>query len=136
MAKDAGVALAKLNESVAQGVELNYLLLTLMRGLRDKLVAGEVEVGVTKLIFALDEVARKISSALDGELLVQTAIVEWCGSAMAENNQAPNNNNQTKTVSSWEAMKEKLKSDKPIVNTPAEGRADDIIEEAKAIFSN
>jgi hypothetical protein len=108
-------------------------------GTRDKLLIGEVEIEVTKLIFALDEVARRLASSLDGELLIQVAIVEWCNSAIAENNQAPNNNNQTKTVSSpaesrnpkssWTAMKEKIKSGEKI------GKSD-TIDEAIAIFNS
>lgn len=141
VAKDAGVALAKLAESMAQGVDVNYLLLSLMRGLRDKLVSGEVEIETTKLIFSLDEVARKISSALDGELLVQTAIVEWCGTPQAENKQVPNSNKQPVNTtannihleekSTWMAMKEKFKSGERIVVE----KQGDIIEEARAIFT-
>jgi hypothetical protein len=50
-----------------------------MRGLRDKLLSGEVGIEVTKFIFVLDEVARRLATSLDGELLIQVAIVEWCG---------------------------------------------------------
>lgn len=50
-----------------------------MRGLRDKLLTNEVELDVTKFIFALDEVARRLATSLDGELLIQVAFVEWCG---------------------------------------------------------
>jgi DNA polymerase III gamma/tau subunit len=93
--KNVTVSLSKLDEAVSNGVDLTYLLVSLMRGLRDLLLAGEIEIGVTKLIFSLDEVARRLATSLDGELLIQVAIVEWCGSALAEKNQAPNNNNQT-----------------------------------------
>lgn len=79
-AKDLSAALDSLAKAVANGVDMNYLLLSLMRGLRDKLLAGEVGVEAAKLIFSLDEVARRQATSLDGELLVQVAIVEWCGS--------------------------------------------------------
>ncbi|MFH2085182.1 MAG: DNA polymerase III subunit gamma/tau [bacterium] len=79
VAKDARVALAKLDEAVTGGVDLSYLLLSIMRRMRDKLLTGEVEIEATKLIFSLDEVARRLETSLDGELLIQTAIVEWCG---------------------------------------------------------
>lgn len=77
--KDVSRSLALLTEAVTNGVDLTYLLVSLMRGLRDKLLAGEVGVDVTKLIFSLDEVARRLATSLDGELLIQVAIVEWCG---------------------------------------------------------
>ena len=77
-AKDVQASLASLREATANGVDLSYLLVSLMRGLRDKLLTGEIEIGVTKLIFALDEVARRLATSLDGELLIQVAIVEWC----------------------------------------------------------
>lgn len=96
-ARDVGGALAKLDEAVGGGVDLSYLLVSVMRGLRDKLLAGSVGLEVTKLIFALDEVARRLATTQDGELLIQVAIVEWCGCAPAENNQALNDNNQSKT---------------------------------------
>lgn len=160
-AKDVSVSLAELNEARQNGVDLTYLLVNLMRGLRDKLLAGEVEVEVTKLIFSLDEVARRMATSLDGELLIQVAIVEWCGPAVASNNQAPNDNppvgeadNQTKimkdtksesektkpaeTMSTWQEMKERFKSGQPL--TVPKPRIDEdqsvIIDEAIAIFSN
>jgi len=78
-ARDVSMSLAKLDEAIQNGVDLNYLLLSVMRGLRDKLLSGEVGVEVSKLIFTLDDVARRLSTSLDGELLIQVAIVEWCG---------------------------------------------------------
>ncbi len=79
LTKNANGSLSLLHESMQQGVDLSYLLVGLMRALRDRLVAGGVEMQVAKLIFALDDVARKLSTSLDGELLVQVVIVEWCG---------------------------------------------------------
>ena len=77
--KDVSLALAKLNEAVSNGVDLTYLLVSLMRSLRDMLLQGTLDVEATKLIFSLDEVARRLATSLDGELLIQVAIVEWCG---------------------------------------------------------
>ncbi len=100
--KDSREALAKLGEAVQGGVELNYLLLSLMRGLRDKLLGGEVESEVTKLIFALDEVARRLATSLDGELLIQVAVVEWCGPAKASEIRNPKSeiSNKPKNIES------------------------------------
>jgi DNA polymerase III subunit gamma/tau len=82
--KDVTESLAKLNEAVVNGVDLTYLLLSLMRALRDMLLQGSIAVEVTKLIFSLDEVARRLATSLDGELLIQVAIVEWCGTSPDE----------------------------------------------------
>ncbi len=76
--KDVSKSLQKLGEAISEGVDTTYLLLNLMRGLRDMLVNNEVSVEVTKLIFSLDEVARRQATSLDGELLIQVAIIEWC----------------------------------------------------------
>lgn len=81
-AKDVATTLGLVAQVLGEGMDLNYLLLGLMRGLRDRLLAGGVGVEVTQLIFSLDEVARRSASALDGELLLQVAIVEWCGVQM------------------------------------------------------
>lgn len=85
--KDLKVSLAKLDEALQNGVDTTYLLVNLMRGLKDKLLAGQVDVAVTKLIFTLDDVARRLATSLDGELLIQVAIVEWCG--VPETNEPP-----------------------------------------------
>ncbi len=77
--RDLKESLQLFAEASQNGVDLNYLLLSLMRGLRDKLLQGETETAVAKLIFSLDDVARRLSTSLDGELLVQVVIVEWCG---------------------------------------------------------
>ena len=100
--KDSREALAKLGEAVQGGVDLSYLLLSLMRGLRDKLLGGEVESEVTKLIFALDEVARRLSTGLDSELLIQVAVVEWCGPAKASEirNPKPEISNKSQNIES------------------------------------
>lgn len=82
--KNVSKSLILLTEAVMNGVDLTYLLVSLMRGLRDKLLAGEVEIDVTKLIFSLDEVARRLATSMDGELLIQVAIVEWCGAGSDE----------------------------------------------------
>ena len=134
--KDINVALAELNEATKNGMDLSYLLVNLMRALRDKLLDGSIEAGATKLIFTLDEVARRQATSLDGELLIQVAIVEWCGND--ENNSQITNSQILKSsekveekqsnVSSWAAMKEKIRSGEKI------GKSD-IIDEARAIFS-
>jgi len=77
--KDVSTSLAKLTEASNAGVDLSYLIVNLMRRLRDLLLGGEIAIEVTKFIFTLDEVARRLANSLDGELLLQVAIVEWCG---------------------------------------------------------
>jgi DNA polymerase-3 subunit gamma/tau len=150
-AKDVGESLAKLSEATANGVDLTYLLVNLMRGLRDKLLRGEVDAGITKLIFSLDEVARRLATSLDGELLIQVAMVEWCSQSDGSDNQRisksanqqvsksepaePQKSSVTITEtpkSSWAVMKEKIKSGAPINSA----RQSDIIDEAIAIFNS
>lgn len=77
--KDIQMALTKLTEATNQGMDLNYLILQLMRGLRDLLVSGQAGSELVKFIFSLDEVARRMATSLDGELLLQAAMIEWCG---------------------------------------------------------
>ncbi len=126
VAKQASVALSELNKAIDSGVDLSYLLVSLMRGLRDKLLAGEVEIEVTKLIYSLDEVARRIATSLDGQLLAQVAIVEWCGPAPAENNQSPSTNLPPQTGNQAKPNKSTIKqtSAQPQVTKKAEDERD------------
>lgn len=128
--KNVTESLRLLNEAITNGIDLNYLLVSVMRGLRDKLLIGEVEIEVAKLIFALDEVARRLASSLDGELLIQVAIVEWCDCAIGTEKLG---DRREKIVeegkSAWMVMKEKIKSGEKI------GKSD-TIDEAIAIFSS
>ncbi|MFZ2199530.1 MAG: DNA polymerase III subunit gamma/tau [Microgenomates group bacterium] len=144
--KDAKESLALLDAAISNGVDLTYLLVSVMRGLRDRLLMGEVGIEVSKFIFSLDEVARRLATSLDGELLIQVAIVEWCG----EGNAQPQSSDRSPKIaqgselgekkvekpvevkSSWAAMKEKIKSGEKIVVE----KQDDTIDEAIAIFSN
>ncbi|MEI8232991.1 MAG: DNA polymerase III subunit gamma/tau [bacterium] len=156
--KDVTKSLELLSEGVVNGVDMNYLIVSLMRGLRDKLLAGEAEIEITKFIFVLDEVARRLATSLDGELLLQVAIVEWCGQtaglASEKLKVKSEKEEQKKEVvkereqvlqkeeekSPWQIMKEKLKSGQSIKNDPpspvaSEGHGD-TIDDAIAIFSN
>lgn len=127
--KDVSAGLAKLNEAIVNGVDLTYLLVSLMRGLRDKLLIGEVGVEVVKLIFALDEVARRLATSLDGELLIQVAIVEWCGGGGDKSQIINSPITKEAPKSSWAAMKEKIKSGEKINRS-------DTMEESIAIFTS
>ncbi|PIR98979.1 DNA polymerase III, subunit gamma and tau [Candidatus Collierbacteria bacterium CG10_big_fil_rev_8_21_14_0_10_44_9] len=145
--KNVTESLRLFNEAITNGIDMNYLLVSVMRGLRDKLLMGEVEIEVTKFIFVLDEVARRMATSLDGELLIQVAIVEWCGidsstavgmtkkvetvqqSSRAESRDPVAKPVTTEVKSSWASMKEKIKSGEKI------GKSD-TIDEAIAIFSS
>ena len=141
--KNVGESLKLLNELISNGVDLTYLLVSVMRGLRDKLLKGEVEIEMVKLIFSLDEVARRLATSLDGELLIQVAIVEWCGqnesnspitnSPILKSNEVSSRAESRDPKSSWQAMKEKLAS--PPSPKVTDGRSD-TIDEAIAIFSS
>ncbi len=161
IAKDGVLALFELNEGVQKGVDLSYLILSLMRGLRDKLIVGEVGGEIIKLIYSLDEVARKLATSLDAELLIQVAILEWCGGGVSKSqitnspilkSESQSSDHSPKIAlgselkpqgegkSAWMVMKEKIKSGKPIEQNPHSRKvADDqgdTIAEAMAIFSN
>jgi DNA polymerase-3 subunit gamma/tau len=163
--KDVTEALSKLREAIMSGVDLTYLIVSLMRGLRDRLLSGQVGVEVTKLIFSFDEVARRLATSLDGELLIQVVIVEWCGrtessasgklkvesykveekkSKEVTERVAPSSvtreqpsEQQEQQKSSWQIMKEKLKSGEKIISSSPAAMPlahDDTIEDAMAIF--
>ncbi|KKU27577.1 MAG: polymerase III subunit gamma/tau protein [Microgenomates group bacterium GW2011_GWE1_47_12] len=76
--KDADLALQVFRKAVLTGVNLGYLLVETMKALRDLLMEGK-EVTLTKLIFALDEVASKSGTSAVPELLVEMVIIDWCG---------------------------------------------------------
>jgi DNA polymerase-3 subunit gamma/tau len=154
IARDGSLALTKLNEAVMGGIDLNFLLLGLMRGLRDRLIEGKAEVEVAKLIFSLDEVARRISTSLDGELLIQVAIIEWCTERPQKEKKTQNPpeepSNASKPVlsaekeekaqpekSSWMAMKQRFKAGKSVSQSLPEDndQQGDTIDEAIAIFT-
>ncbi len=76
--KNTDVALAKLHEASGAGVDLLYLTVEIMKGLRDNLLMGG-GVELTKLVFAMDEVARKLGTSPVPELLLEVAVIEWGG---------------------------------------------------------
>lgn len=141
LAKNTKNALDIVGELLGEGMDLNYLLLGVMRGLRDLLLTGQAELEVTKLIFSLDEVARRSGTGLDGELLLQVAVVEWGGipedqsnrnvakSAESEKVEKPVTS-KTKEKSAWLQMKEKFKNGEKLTVT----KQSDIIDEAREIF--
>lgn len=160
--KDLRESLKLLDEAISNGVDMTYLIVSVMRGLRDKLLGGEIGIEVAKFIFALDEVARRLATSLDGELLIQVAIVEWCGqteglpsdkqkvesqkvdqeksqsSFTSPKDQQGSELKQQEKKSSWQAMKEKLKSGQPI--SPDKSKVNieqgDTIDDVMAIFTS
>lgn len=58
------------------GVDLTYLLVELMRSLKELVVAGNTT--LIPLIYQLDEVARKLSTSPVPEILLEIAIIAWC----------------------------------------------------------
>jgi len=86
--KDVREALTVFAKAMKEGMDINYLLIVIMKELREGLLAqygqgeSQLEVGevteVVQLIYALDEVARKVATSPVGEMLVEMAIVDWC----------------------------------------------------------
>jgi DNA polymerase-3 subunit gamma/tau len=75
--RDLEAALATFYAVDAQGVDLTYVLVSLMRNLKE-LVLKEARRDLVPLIFRLDEVAVRLSQSQAGAILVEMAIVEWC----------------------------------------------------------
>ena len=94
MAKKGSEALSFLGEASLKGVDLSYLVVSVMKGLRDELLAG-ADTTLTKLIFALDDVARKMGTSPVPVLLIEVVIIDWCGSPTGGNIQTPNPKPQT-----------------------------------------
>lgn len=69
-------SLAIFREAINRGVDLGYLLTDLMKNLRELVVAGKIE--LVELIYALDEVARKLSASPVPAILAEVAIIKWC----------------------------------------------------------
>lgn len=84
-----GVALDELHKATNKGVDLSFLLLSAMKKLRDRLMSGG-NIELTKLVFALDDVARKVALSPVPELLVEMVIIEWCGEGVDEKKVTPN----------------------------------------------
>jgi len=149
--KDARGALDIFHEEMGRGVDLVYLLVAVMKGLRDKLLAGG-DRELTRLVFMLDEVARKVTMSPVPELLVEMVVIDWCRDVGTSANQQISKSDksanqmvsstvgtskgavvketQTQEKSPWMAMKEKFKNGEKL--TVAK---DDTIDEAIAIFS-
>jgi DNA polymerase III gamma/tau subunit len=152
--RDVKESLKQLSEATSNGVDMSYLIVSIMRGLRDKLLNSEVEIEVSKFIFALDEVARRLATSLDGELLIQVAIVEWCGHTesnsqiinslpaqagpilksklqssdlspkIAQRSELESQMQKEEEKSPWQIMKEKLKSGEKI--SPPKPKANEV----------
>jgi DNA polymerase III gamma/tau subunit len=128
--KDVKESLKLLREATTNGVDLSYLIVSVMRGLRDKLLSGEVGIEVTKFIFVLDEVARRLATSLDGELLIQVAIVEWCGESQSNPKlKILKSSNETNTET-----KEDVKSDAHSKNVSAKVEEVMVTQDAKDVW--
>lgn len=76
--RDSNTALDELHAATARGMDLVYLIITLMKELRNRILAGESK-ELVKLVFNLDEVARKIANSPVPELLLEMVIIDWGG---------------------------------------------------------
>ncbi|KKU20640.1 MAG: polymerase III subunit gamma/tau protein [Microgenomates group bacterium GW2011_GWB1_46_7] len=107
--KDADLALQVFRKAVLTGVNLGYLLVETMKALRDLLMEGK-EVTLTKLIFALDEVASKSGTSAVPELLVEMVIIDWCGVVpKPSNSESPKPEKKMAAVSHDEVWQKLLK---------------------------
>jgi DNA polymerase III gamma/tau subunit len=76
--RDGNTALDELHAATARGMDLVYLTITMMKELRNRILAGESK-ELVKLVFNLDEVARKIANSPVPELLLEMVIIDWGG---------------------------------------------------------
>jgi len=91
VAKSTTQALDELHQATARGVDLVYLTVALMKELRNRLLAGESK-ELVKLVFNLDDVARKVATSPVPELLLEMVVIDWGlpdGSASGGISQAP-----------------------------------------------
>ncbi len=84
VSRDSARALEEFHLAVSRGVDLAYLTVALMKELRNRIVAGGSK-DLIKLVFSLDEVARRIAFSPVPELLIEMVIIEW-GTDIAKSN--------------------------------------------------
>lgn len=81
--KEMNKALKLLSLATQKGVDLSYLLVQLMKELREKVSQGKFE--LIELIYSLDSVARKLSTSPVPEILLEITIIKWCEKAENQN---------------------------------------------------
>lgn len=89
LANEVRKALEIFSKTMKEGMDINHLLIIIMKELREGVVAryglgkSKLQIEevrkVVQLIYALDEVSRKVASSPVGEMLVEMAIIDWCG---------------------------------------------------------
>ncbi|MCQ3944287.1 MAG: DNA polymerase III subunit gamma/tau, partial [bacterium] len=156
--RNSQVALDELHLASSRGVDLVYLIVTLMKELRNHVLAGESK-ELIKLVFNLDDVARKVAISPVPELLLEMVIIDW--GQISDNQQFGRSGNQNGSKSTkqtikdvdikmesgsvkmqgteelkspWMQMKAQFLEGKKIV-VDKKSDADDTIDEAIAIFS-
>ncbi|TXH07858.1 MAG: DNA polymerase III subunit gamma/tau [Candidatus Moraniibacteriota bacterium] len=87
--RDSNTALGELHAATARGMDLVYLTITLMKELRNRILAGESK-ELVKLVFNLDEVARKIANSPVPELLLEMVIIDWGSIGQSEHSEDQN----------------------------------------------
>ncbi|MFH2019663.1 MAG: DNA polymerase III subunit gamma/tau [bacterium] len=117
LAKEVGKAIEIFSKAMKEGMDISYLLVVTMKELREGVIArygigeSKLEIGdvgeVVELIYALDEVARKVASSPVGEMLVEMAIVDWCAKGETPNRSDPE---KTQKVNKPEKPKEERQS--------------------------
>lgn len=74
--RNSQAALDELHLASSRGVDLVYLIVALMKELRNRILTGESK-ELIKLIFNLDEAARKVANSPVPELLLEMVIIDW-----------------------------------------------------------
>lgn len=120
-------SLVEYRELVKQGMDLVYLAVETIKGLRE-LVVGEGRGELIPLIYQLDETACKLASSPVPEILIEMVIIEWCGARGTGTKKARSQSVDKGVVTSPKAVKreaEDKKSNKPQVKERVEGEEED-----------
>lgn len=109
--KDLSGSLAKLREGVEAGVELSYLTVRVMTGLRDLIVEkGRGE--LVELVNKLDGAAARMGESPVPSILLEMVVVEWCGESA--NQKTDNNPSKPAKPISRQSDKPELPADRQV----------------------
>ncbi len=88
MQREMGRALTLFHESVQSGVDTTYLLVSTMKLVRETMLStGDKD--LAQLIFLLDDTARKLALSQVPTVLVEAAVVSWCGEEVQKTPPSP-----------------------------------------------
>lgn len=133
IARNTILALETLHEATDKGIDLTYLTVSLMKEIRDRLIAG-AESNLTKLVFALDDVARKLSTSPVPELLIEMVIIEWGGGIIKVGGSRDGGEGATKKKDTSAPIKPKSTNTEKVTTLPSAKQESE--EQVKVMIDN